>query len=154
MKHFEVIDISGDVGLKAYGKNPEAAFINAANGMYSLITDPGMIREQKAIDISVEGSSIEGLLVSWLNELIFHFDAYGFIGKGIVITEFTPSFTLHPIGGGIGGGEVCKLRALVSGEDFDPKRHESKLLIKAATYHRLKVEKKNSEWEIEVIFDI
>ncbi len=94
MKHFEVIDISGDVGLKAYGKNPEAAFINAANGMYSLITDPGMIREQKAIDISVESGSIEGLLVSWLNELIFHFDAYGFIGKGIVITEFTPSFTL------------------------------------------------------------
>jgi SHS2 domain-containing protein len=155
MKHFEILDISGDVGLKAFGKNPEDAFINAAIGMYSLITDLGMIKEQKVIDVSVESDSMEGLLVSWLNELIFQFDAYGFIGGKIVITEFTPSLTLLPRrGGGQGGGEVCRLRASVSGEDFDPERHESKLLIKAATYHRLRVEKTDDLWEINVIFDI
>jgi SHS2 domain-containing protein len=150
MKHFEILDISGDVGLKAFGKNPEDAFINAAIGMYSLITDLGMIKEQKVIDVSVESDSMEGLLVSWLNELIFQFDAYGFIGGKIVITEFTPPLTLLPRG----GGEVCRLRASVSGEDFDPERHESKLLIKAATYHRLRVEKTDDLWEINVIFDI
>jgi SHS2 domain-containing protein len=154
MRHFEVIDISGDVGLKAYGKNPEDAFINAALGMYSLITDSGKIRDQKVIDISVKSGSMEGLLVSWMNELIFQFDAYGFIGKGIVITEFTPSLVLPNHVQGQGGEEAYSIKAAVSGEEFDPERHESKLLIKAATYHRLKMEKTDDLWEINVIFDI
>lgn len=154
MKIFEVLDISGDVGLKAYGGTLKDAFMNAAIGMYSLITDLEIVKEGKVIVVSVESDSIEGLLVSWLNELVFHFDAYGFIGKRITITELTPSLTPPPRGGGQGGGEVCRIKASIVGEDFDPERHESRLLIKAATYHRLKVAKKNSEWEIDVIFDI
>jgi SHS2 domain-containing protein len=152
MNHFEVLDISGDIGLKAYGKKPADAFINAAIGMYSLVTNLEMIREQKEIDISVESDSIEGLLVSWLNELIFHFDAYGFVGKRINIAEFTPTFPSKA--GGQSGGETCRIKASVSGEEFDSERHESRLLIKAATYHRLKMEKTDNLWEINVIFDI
>ena len=154
MKNFEILDISGDVGLKAYGKNLKEAFVNAAIGMYSLITDLEMVKEQKVIGVSSESDSIEGLLVSWLNELIFHFDAYGFIGKKIVMTEFPSSLTLPPRGGGPGGEEAYGLKVSLSGEDFDPEKHESKLLIKAATYHRLKVQKTNHDWEINVIFDI
>jgi SHS2 domain-containing protein len=162
MQKFEILDISGDVGIKAYGESLKDAFINAAIGMYSLITDLDTVKEEKVIDVSVETDSMEGLLVSWLNELIFHFDAYGFIGKKIVITEFTPSLTLPPRGGGSGGGEAeqlasqqaNRLKASIYGEDFDPDRHERKLLVKAATYHQLKVEKKNGKWEIDVIFDI
>lgn len=123
--------------------------------MYSLITDPDMLREEKKIDISIESHSLEGLLVSWLNELIFHFDAYGFIGKRIFITELTPSPTSPPQGADkLSGFPACRLKASVSGEDFDPERHERKLLIKAATYHRLRIEKKDDRWEIDVIFDI
>jgi len=54
----------------------------------------------------------------------------------------------------MGGGEAFKLKASISGEDFDPKRHENKLLIKAATYHKLRIEKIDDTWEIDVIFDI
>jgi len=153
MKIFEVIDISGDVGIKAYGGNLKDAFMNAAIGMYSLITDLEIVKEEKVIDVSIESDSMEGLLVSWLNELVFHFDAYGFIGKRITIKELTPS---PPLGGREQPSSMqdCRIKASLSGEDFDPARHESRLLIKAATYHRLKVEKKNGEWEIDVIFDI
>jgi SHS2 domain-containing protein len=154
MKNFEVLDISGDVGLKAYGKDLRDSFINAAMGMYCLITNVEMIEEHKSIDVSVASDSVEGLLVSWLNELIFHFDTYGLVGKKIVMAEFTPSLTLPPRGTEMGRGEICRLKASVSGEEFDPERHESKLLIKAATYHRLKIEKTDDLWEIIVIFDI
>jgi SHS2 domain-containing protein len=153
MKSFEVLDISGDIGLKAYGKSLQDSFMNAAIGMYSLITNLEMVKEEKVLDVSVESDSMEGLLVSWLNELVFHFDAYGFIGKRISITELTPS---SPLGGGEqpAGQQAYRIKASITGEDFNPERHESRLLIKAATYHRLKVEKKNGEWEINVIFDI
>ncbi len=158
MKKYEPIDISGDVGLRAFGKTINEVFINAAEGMYSLITNLDLIREEKNIDITIDSSSVENLLVAWLNELIFHFDTYGFIGKRIVITETSPSIALP----GPGGGETNKfsktqtytLKAAISGEDFDQSRHESKLLIKAATYHRLRIEKINNIYEAEVIFDI
>lgn len=170
-KKYEPLDITGDVGLKAYGKTVDEVFINAAVGMYSLITNLNLIQEKKTINISVENSSIEELFVSWLNELIFHFDTYGFIGKRISITEITPSLsprrirlsaeTLPPRGGELGGWtnqpagmQVCTLKAAVSGEEFDTERHERKLLIKAATYHKLKIEKVGDIWQAEVIFDI
>jgi SHS2 domain-containing protein len=138
MEKFEVLDISGDVGLKAFGESKDGAFINAAVGMYSLITNLDAVEEKKSIDVSVESNSPDGLLVSWLNELIFHFDAYGFIGKRVEISHFSEN----------------EIRATIKGEEFDPGRHEGKLLIKAATYHRLKLEKKGDGWEIEVVFDI
>ncbi|MFZ3137720.1 MAG: archease [Thermodesulfovibrionales bacterium] len=154
MEKFKILDISGDVGLTAFGKSKNEVFINAAIGMYSLITNLTSIKEKKTMSVSVESHSLDGLLVSWLNELIFHFDAYGFIGKKVIITEFTPSLSLSPRGGGIGGEEAFKLTASISGEEFDAGRHEGKLLIKAATYHKLRIEKMNDSWEIDVIFDI
>jgi SHS2 domain-containing protein len=135
---FEIIDISGDAGIKAYGNTLEEAFINSAMGMYSLITDLEGIHEKRAIVVAVESHSPEGLLVSWLNELIFHFDTYGFIGKSVRI----------------GSLKNNRIDAVLSGEDFDLERHERRLLIKAATYHAVRIENISGQWEIDVIFDI
>ena len=138
MKRFELIDISGDAGIRAFGKNLEDLFLNAAAGMYSLIADPGRISPQKSIEAESKGNSLEGLLVSWLNELIFQFDTYGFIGREVRIHELRDTL----------------IKATVTGEDFDPEKHGRGLLLKAATYHRLNIERKEDHWEADVIFDI
>ena len=140
MKQFETIDISGDVGIRVFGRDLKELFGNAALGMYSLITDVKDIEEKKRIAISAESSSIDGLLVSYLNELIFYFDAYDFIGKRTKMIEFDPS--------------GFRLKAEIIGEDFDIGRHERKLLLKAATYHRLKIGEKDGIYQAEIIFDI
>ena len=138
MKRFELIDISGDAGIRAFGHSLDDLFKNAAAGMYSLIADPGSIIPRKSIEIKAEGTSWEGLLVSWLNELIFHFDTYGFIGRDIHIRKLNNTLIMSTI----------------AGEDFVPERHGRGLLIKAATYHKLKIERKDDHWEADVIFDI
>jgi len=138
MQRFETLDISGDAAIRAFGRDLPELFVNAATGMYSLITDVKNIQEKKTLEISAQGSSLEGLLVSFLNELIFHFDTYGFIGKRITILTL----------------DTNSITATISGEEFDLDRHKGKLLIKAATYHRLKVHRKADHWEAEVIFDI
>ena len=148
MKDFEILDISGDVGIRAFGKDIEDAFVHAALGMFSLITSLKTIAEEKTIDVTVESDSLDGLLVSWLNELIFYFDTYGFIGKKITIHELIHR-AAQPV-----SLQACKLKATIIGEEFDSQRHEGKLLIKAATYHKLSVEKAHGIWEIHVIFDI
>jgi len=138
MKPFESIDISGDAGIKAYGETLQDAFVNAAIGMYSLITDLDGVLENEEVLVKVESHSLEGVLVSWLNELIFRFDAHGFIGKGIEVMTLDDN---------------C-ITARLSGESFDGARHKKGLLVKAATYHRLRIGKEDGGWAIQVIFDI
>jgi len=136
--NYELIDISGDVGIRAGGAGCEEAFVNAGIGMYSLITDIEKIGDAKPLEIRVTSDSPEGLLVNFLNELIFHFDAHNFIGRRIEFAEFSEDF----------------LRATIHGQEFDPARHEQRLLLKAATYHNLQFKKSAGRCEIEVIFDI
>lgn len=138
---YEILDISGDVGIRAFGAGAAEAFIHAASGMYSLVADAGCVEELRRLDIRVEGDSPEGLLVGFLNELIFHFDAYGFVGGRIEIEELRLD-------------EPAIVRAAVYGEEFDGARHERRLLLKAATYHNIVVTEEEGVWRLEVIFDI
>ncbi|MGC2062026.1 MAG: archease [Thermodesulfovibrionales bacterium] len=144
MRQFEILDITGDAGIRAFGAGLEELFVNAAAGLYHLIIGSSPVRETRSIELTVEGSSLESLLVSWLNELIFQFDTYGFLGKSIVIREFPAT----------GTQEGLRIRAAVHGEDFDEARHGRGLLVKAATYHRLKIEKTEGIYTAEIILDI
>jgi len=137
IKQFEQVDISGDVGIKVWGQDLEELFENAAMGMSDLITDVSSVPESESREVHVVAESNEDLLVQWLNELVFIFDTYNYVGK---------SFSLSIIN--------KKLKAEISGGTFDPSTSESRLLIKAATYHDLSLSKTNSHWEATVIFDI
>ncbi len=151
MKRFELVDISGDAGIVAFGRNIKELFRNAAAGMYSLIIDAESVEEKKTVDIAVGKDSLERLLVAWLNELIFRFDVDGFIAKKIVITGLSvPPGTAS----GAGAEGAFTVSASLSGEEFDPARHKGKLLLKAATYHDLRVEKKGDLWRSKIIFDV
>ncbi len=136
--NFEIIDISGDIGLRAYGSSLREAFINVGLGMYSLITNIEKIQCKQNIIVALSSESVESLLVNYLNELIFHFDAYGFIGCMIEIAEFSDK----------------KINVKICGDYFDPDIHSRGLLIKAATYHNLKIDKEGDLFTTEVIFDI
>ena len=137
MNKYEQIDISGDVGLRIRGENIEDLFMHAAEGMFSLITDTSVLEKKEEREVKVGADSIGDLLVQWLNELIFLFDTYGFVGRSFLIDV-----------------KDNKLTSKITGGKFNPDVNESRLLIKAATYHRLSLEKISSGWEAVVIFDI
>ena len=138
IKPFEILDIFGDAGIRAFGKDLPELFAHAGIGMFSLITNLGSITEARHITVTAQSETLEGLFIAWLNELVFHFDTYGFVGKRICVTELSDT----------------SISATVFGEEFDPDRHERGLLIKAATYHRLLLQEKDDHWEADVIFDI
>jgi len=135
---FEILDISGDTGIKAYGKTVSEAYANAGIGMYSLITDISGVSERERVEFQLSGDSPEGMLAAYLNELIFRFDTQGFVGRRVEVPDLSGS----------------SIRVIVHGEEFDADRHERRLLIKAATYHNIKVERTDHLWEVEVVFDI
>jgi SHS2 domain-containing protein len=138
-KAFQLIDHTADIGIRAFGRNLPEAFSNAAKGMFSLIIDIRKVHGSTKIEIVVIAEDQSGLLVEWLNELLFWFDSEQMLFKKFIISEL---------------GETT-LKAECWGEKVDRSRHQLKKGIKAATYHMLKVQKTpKGEYEVDVILDI
>ncbi len=151
MKKYEQVDISGDVALRVWGENAEELFRNVSEGLSELITDTAGIKETEEREIVLAADSRENLLVQWLNELVFLFDTYGFIGKQFNISLEHGQDDSMAVSEKYG---TVTLKARISGGYFKPDVNESRLLVKAATYHGLSLRKVHSGWEAVVVFDI
>jgi len=135
-KDFNIIDHTADVGIVAYGADMAQALANAARAMFSLITELDDVDETRHRDITVSAPDEEGLVVGWLNELIYLFDT-----ENILFKRFDVSLN------------KTQLKARGYGEKVDSQKHRLKIGIKAATYHMLKVEKGDG-YRLQVLFDI
>ncbi len=135
-KRFDLIEHTADTGIIAYGRDLREAFANAAYGLFSIIAELDAIREKTSYEIDVGSDNLDGLLVDWLNELIYIFDAKRLIFKRFHIIEF----------------EDRRLKATCYGEKYDPEKHEIKMGVKAATYHMLEVDREKNR--VQVIFDV
>jgi SHS2 domain-containing protein len=135
---FEIIDHTADVGIIVYGADVKELFANAALALFSLITEPESIQEKSHLNLRVSSDERDSLLVEWLNELIYFFDA-----KHILFNRFDiQSLTQN------------ELKATCHGEGFDPMKHKIKRGVKAATYHMLRLDKNNDGYKAQVILDI
>jgi len=137
-KAFEIIDHTADVGIIAYGANIKGLFSNAALALFSLITELESVEEKLHLDLEVISEGRDSLLVEWLNELIYLFDA-----KHILFNRFDIESLTHN-----------QLKATCYGEDFDPMKHKIKVGVKAATYHMLKLDKDGDGYKAQIILDI
>jgi SHS2 domain-containing protein len=137
-KAFEIIDHTADIGIIAYGADVEELFSNAALALFSLITEPESIEEKLHLNLAVSSEDRDSLLVEWLNELIYLFDA-----KHILFSRFDIESLTHN-----------ELKATCYGEGFDSMKHKIKRGVKAATYHMLKLDKNSDGYKAQIILDI
>jgi len=135
---FRVIDHTADIGLLIKGKNKEELFAEAARGMFSIVAG-GRINGKlkvKSLKLEVTGPTLEELLVSFLNELLYLAEKEKAIFNRfeVEIKKIKNRFYLQ--------GRIKENSQV-------PKRE-----VKAATYHNLKVEKKDNFWQTTIIFDV
>jgi SHS2 domain-containing protein len=135
---FEYIEHTADLGFKARGTTLEAMFVHAAQALFGILVSVETIEIKEVRGLEVKASSLDTLLVRWLNELLYLFDT-----ERLLLGHFS----IEKIRG-------CLLRAMVRGEFVDASRHEIKTGIKAATYHGLYVKKHLGFWESQVILDL
>lgn len=88
-KAFEIIDHTADVGIIAYGAEIKQVFVNAALALFSLITELEDVGEELKYDVEVASEDRESLLVEWLNELVYLFDAEHVLLKRFDIQELS-----------------------------------------------------------------
>ena len=138
MKRYELIDHTADIGIIAFGRDLPEAFSNAAYAMFDILTDADRINGKESFDIQVSARNQDELLINWLDELLFRYETeYILCGK----------FVINSLNDG-------NLDATVYYEKIDRSKHEIKTEIKNVTYHQLKIEKKQTGWSVQVIFDV
>jgi SHS2 domain-containing protein len=129
---------SGDATLHAWGATRRELFENAALGLARLLVDPRGVRPLRERTVRAAGADAAGLLAAWLDELVYLFDAEGFVPCSVRILA-------------LGAG---RLAARVRGERFDPGRHTLKAAVKAVTRHRLALQGRAGSWHGRVVLDL
>ena len=135
---FELVDHTGDLGVRVFGESLPRLFEQAAAALTFILTDPETIRINKTRNLLLEAKSDEELLITWLNELVYLFDIEGLLFKAYDV------LSVHD----------HNLEALARGEVYVEGRHPIKTTVKAATYHQLKIGKHQGVWSAQVIFDL
>ncbi len=135
---YETIDdITADAGIRVYGSSLEEIFCKAILATFNEITDIEKVEPKETYEIEAK-NALPFLLADIINEALVLHESRGFVASECEILD-------------LGEDHV---RVGLKGERFDPDRHPSKLVIKAATYHRLRIEEQNGRLLAEVIFDI
>jgi len=140
-KDFQILDHTADIGIIAYGRSIEELFSNAGLALFSLVTDLDTVEEKADVSLEAKSYDIDGLLVEWLNELIYFLEVNHMLFK-----RFDIESLIH--------NEANELKATCHGEKFDPLRHKIRREIKAATYHMLRLRRNREGYQAQVIFDI
>jgi SHS2 domain-containing protein len=138
MEKFRFIDHTGDAGVMVYGASLAELFQNAAESLFTIITEIETIQPITAHNLFLQAPGLEELLVSWLNEFVYLFDTRKLLFGKFEILE-------------MGKDQV---KAVGWGEEYDQERHPIKSLIKAVTFHQLKIEERDGVWESQIIFDL
>ena len=138
MSFYEIIDdITADAGIRVRAKDLEELFCKAILATFNEITDIEKVSKDKKVELEVKGE-LPYLLADVINQLLVLHEKEKLIISHCEKVEFKED----------------GIKLILKGGTFDPERHPSKLVIKAATYHRLKVEKLEDSYLAEVIFDI
>ena len=141
-KRFEFLEHTADAYVAAYGKTLEEAFENAALATFEIMTDAGKIGQSVEDYVEVEAPDEQALLYSWLERLLVNFETKGTLYSGFKISKIQKT----PNG--------FKLKARIYGEPYDPKKHPTKVGIKAVTYHRMEINEKPNSVSVKFILDI
>lgn len=138
MPPFEILEHTADIGFRAHGASLRSLFENAALAMLSIAAEPEHVEPREQFVLAATGEDEESLLVNWLSEVLWWWDA-----KRIAFREF------H-----ISEMDAGHVRAIGLGEPWDAARHRAKLIIKAVTYHQLKIAETQAGWCAEVFLDV
>ncbi len=135
---YETLDHTADYGFLVHSETLEGLFRESAEALFrEMVANFDDVRVRRCIEITLEEETLEDLFVSWLNELLFHFEAHKMLFRKFEVKIRGTS-----------------LNATACGEEMDRSRHEMVIGIKSATYHELEIWRDERGWHAKFICDV
>jgi len=135
---FTILEHPADLGIRACGTTLAQAFEVVAYGLISLILDSKSIRCVESRKVRVSAQNYQQLLVRWLNEILFLYDGERFAPVEFEIQELSE----------------CRLVAEVRGTNCDSEIYQTRLDVKAVTYHQLFINQTQGGYSLQVFLDV
>lgn len=127
-----------DLTVEAYGLDLSEAFANVALGAFNAITSLEGVEPLESKIVEVRSEDYPALLYDFLDELLFIYDS-----ELLVFSKIDVKIGENPL----------HLTSECRGEHLDPSRHKPRIIIKAVTFHQMKIEETQEGWKIRVVFD-
>jgi SHS2 domain-containing protein len=140
---YEFLDHPADVLVHAWGESLADAFEQCVYALMKVMTDPKDITPNFSYEFSMKNDDKGSLLIEFLSEFLFLFDAKGYLFKKIHIDPIILNDERNWILTAVGEGEI-----------FNPEKHFCDTEVKAITYSYLDINESQNEVEIKIIYDI
>ncbi len=135
---FKVIEHPADTGFEVTGKSLADVFRAAASALFSMMWEIKNKRVTAPIDLKISGSDSQELLVNFLEEFLYLYDAKGLVCTRVEINSISNK----------------KLTVTVWLQPFDNDLDQDILGVKAITYHQMYIGKQDNVWLARIFLDI
>jgi len=137
-RHCETFDHTADVGLDARGDSLGELLEALAEGLCDVVCPRRGVRGADACTVTATAEDVEALAVDFLSEVLWAVQTDHFAVASVRV---------------IAASETS-VQAELTGEAYDPDRHEILTEVKAVTYHELRVAREGGGWTGRVILDL
>lgn len=137
-RHCETFDHTADVGLDARGDSLGELLEALAEGLCDVVCPRRGVRAADARTVTATAEDVEALAVDFLSEVLWAVQTDHFAVASVRV---------------IAASETS-VQAELTGEPYDPDRHEILTEVKAVTYHELRVAREGDGWTGRVILDL
>lgn len=138
---YQIEDSSGDVVVLADADAADAALVDLARGIGAVQTNGSDVRADTQRTVDVTGRDPAAVLVAFANDVIYAFEADGFLTARGDLTFDEDA-------------EPARVHGVLAGEAFDPERHGRGVEVKAATFHDLRFERTEGVWRLRLLLDL
>jgi len=135
---FEIVSHTADIGMLVRGRDTGELLVHAAQALYSVLFYTTGFTQQLERIVVIDSLDGDTMLVDWLNELIYLFEAERLVFSRFQIEQITES----------------GLRIRCLGECIDTGLHDVARDVKAATYHDVHISRTEDGCAARVIFDV
>lgn len=137
-KKYKLIRRSSELSVRLSGESMPGIIADAGFALFDLLVDLSSVEARESVPIEVEGVDNDDLMVNWMRELLYEYQASGYVLKEFEIRQ---------------AGEFF-VRAEARGEKFDPDRHEERETIGAVAERLSHLGKMGSQWTAQVGFEL
>jgi SHS2 domain-containing protein len=131
-----------DTAFYAYGKTPEELIIHACQAVTEAMVERKKVEEKEKIEFTKRADTLDDLLYSVLEEIIYLKDAKQLIFHDFKVNEIQSESPPYSI------------TLTAKGEKINRKKHDAHSDVKAVTYHDYYVEQIPDGYKASVVLDV
>ena len=135
---YRIVEHTADTGFEVQGATKEQVYENAAKAFFDIMWQIKTRRKSEPENIEVSGIDQEELLVNFLEEFLYLFDAKRLVCTGIEVETVTDN----------------NVWARAWLQEFDVDFDRELLNVKAVTYHQLFLGQEKGAWRARIFLDI